>query len=82
VEDVVGLYLEPPDKALVLCIDEKSQIQALVAKRMRVSLCQRVGRDLDAVRADIGQKNSGREQDCATLSTDRLGECATGDTHI
>jgi transposase len=29
VEDVVGLYLDPPDKALVLCIDEKSQIQAL-----------------------------------------------------
>ena len=27
--DVVGLYLNPPDKAMVLCIDEKSQIQAL-----------------------------------------------------
>ena len=29
VTDVVGLYLNPPDKALVFCIDEKSQIQAL-----------------------------------------------------
>ena len=29
VQDVVGLYLDPPDKALVLCVDEKSQIQAL-----------------------------------------------------
>jgi transposase len=29
VKDVVGLYLNPPDKALVLCVDEKSQIQAL-----------------------------------------------------
>lgn len=29
VVDVVGLYLNPPDKALVLCVDEKSQIQAL-----------------------------------------------------
>jgi transposase len=29
VADVVGLYLDPPDKALVLCVDEKSQIQAL-----------------------------------------------------
>jgi transposase len=28
-EDVVGLYLNPPEHALVLCIDEKSQIQAL-----------------------------------------------------
>ncbi len=29
VRDVVGLYLDPPAKAIVLCIDEKSQIQAL-----------------------------------------------------
>jgi len=29
VRDVVGLYLNPPDKALVLCVDEKSQVQAL-----------------------------------------------------
>src|SRR3954467_4800317 len=29
VQDVVGLYLDPPDKALVLAVDEKSQIQAL-----------------------------------------------------
>ena len=27
--DVVGLYMNPPDQALVLCLDEKSQIQAL-----------------------------------------------------
>ena len=29
VEDVVGLYLDPPDKAVVFSVDEKSQIQAL-----------------------------------------------------
>ena len=29
VRDVVGLYLNPPDRALVLCVDEKSQVQAL-----------------------------------------------------
>lgn len=29
VRDVVGLYLDPPEKALVLCVDEKFQIQAL-----------------------------------------------------
>ena len=29
VRDIVGLYLDPPDRALVLCTDEKSQIQAL-----------------------------------------------------
>lgn len=29
VRDIVGLYMNPPDKAVVLCVDEKSQIQAL-----------------------------------------------------
>ena len=29
VRDIVGLYLHPPDRALILCVDEKSQIQAL-----------------------------------------------------
>lgn len=29
VRDIVGLYLDPPLKAMVLCVDEESQIQAL-----------------------------------------------------
>ncbi|MDX6706130.1 MAG: hypothetical protein QOI48_1976 [Solirubrobacteraceae bacterium] len=29
IRDVVGLYLDPPERAIVLCVDEKSQIQAL-----------------------------------------------------
>jgi len=29
VRDIVGLYLNPPDRAMVLCVDEKSQVQAL-----------------------------------------------------
>ena len=29
VRDIVGLYLSPPTHALILCVDEKSQIQAL-----------------------------------------------------
>ena len=29
IRDVVGLYLAPPDNAVVVCVDEKSQIQAL-----------------------------------------------------
>jgi transposase len=40
--DVVGLYLDPPDKALVLCVDEKSQIQAL--DRTQPSLPMKRGR--------------------------------------
>jgi transposase len=40
--DVVGLYLDPPDKAIVLCMDEKSQIQAL--DRTQPSLPMKKGR--------------------------------------
>jgi transposase len=40
--DVVGLYLDPPDKAIVLCLDEKSQIQAL--DRTQPSLPMKKGR--------------------------------------
>src|SRR5205807_5715330 len=29
VRDIAGLYMNPPDKAIVLCVDEKSQVQAL-----------------------------------------------------
>jgi len=41
VRDIVGLYLTPPDRALVLCADEKSQIQAL--NRMQPMLPMRPG---------------------------------------
>ena len=40
--DVVGLYMDPPDKAIVLCVDEKSQIQAL--DRTQPSLPMKNGR--------------------------------------
>jgi len=40
--DVVGLYMNPPDKALVLCVDEKSQIQAL--DRTQPGLSMKKGR--------------------------------------
>ena len=42
VVDVVGLYMNPPDRALVLCVDEKSQIQAL--DRMQPGLPLKAGR--------------------------------------
>lgn len=40
--DVVGLYLNPPEKAMVLCMDEESQIQAL--DRTQASLSMVPGR--------------------------------------
>jgi transposase len=38
VRDIVGLYLNPPDHALVLCVDEKSQIQALERRQPNLPL--------------------------------------------
>jgi hypothetical protein len=40
--DVVGLYLKPPERAVVLCVDEKSQIQVL--DRTRPGLPLKKGR--------------------------------------
>ena len=40
--DVVGLYMDPPERAVVLCVDEKSQIQAL--ERSQRSLPLKPGR--------------------------------------
>jgi transposase len=42
VRDVVGLYMDPPDNALVLCVDEKTQVQAL--ERSQPVLPMRPGR--------------------------------------
>ena len=39
VQDVVGLYLNPPDTALVLSVDEKSQIQASVTGDSHLENC-------------------------------------------
>ena len=54
VHDVVGLYLDPPERALVFCVDEKSQIQALDRSQpvlpMMPGVPQRVTHDY--VRAD------------------------------
>src|SRR4029079_15653384 len=41
--DVVGLYLDPPEQAIVLCMDEKSSVQAL--DRTQASLALTPGRD-------------------------------------
>ena len=47
-EDIVGLYLNPPEHALVLCCDEKSQIQALDRTQPGLPMKKRPGSDHDA----------------------------------
>ena len=44
VRDIVGFYLDPPERALVLCVDEKSQIQALDRSRPHSSHAAGPGR--------------------------------------
>lgn len=48
VRDIVGLYLNPPDRALVLCVDEKSQIQAVGSDRADPALTARPAGAADA----------------------------------
>jgi transposase len=52
VRDVVGLYLQPPERALVLCVDEKTQVQALdrTAPLLPLSLGAPARRSHDYVR--------------------------------
>jgi transposase len=73
VRDIVGLYLNPPDRALVLCVDEKSQIQAL--DRMQPMLPMRPGQ---AERRSHDYKRHGTTSLFAALDVKTgmvMGEC-------
>ena len=47
VRDIVGLYLDPPERAVVLCVDEKTGIQAL--DRTQPTLPMRLARPSDTL---------------------------------
>jgi hypothetical protein len=75
VTDVVGLYMNPPDKALVLCVDEKSQIQAL--DRTQPGLPMKKGRvqaqrHNDAVRCLERENRGGHRRMSAPPSRQRI----------
>lgn len=77
--DVVGLYLNPPDKAIVLCVDEKSQIQAL--QRTQPGLPMKKGR-CGTMTHDY--KRHGTTTLFAALNTldgQVIGECMTRHRH-
>jgi transposase len=77
--DVVGLYLNPPEKALVLCVDEKSQIQAL--DRTQPSLPMKKGR---AGTMTHDYKRNGTTTLFAALNTldgSVIGECLPRHRH-
>jgi Winged helix-turn helix len=70
--DVVGLYLDPPDRAVVLCVDEKSQTQAL--ERTQPSLPLVPGRAGTMTHDD---KRHGTTTIFAALDTGPAGCCST-----
>jgi transposase len=74
VRDVVGLYVAPPEHAVVLCVDEKSQIQAL--DRSQPMLPMRPGRA--ARRSHEGVRYPGqhppRSRRCASADQQRSGQ--------
>jgi transposase len=77
--DVVGLYLNPPEKALVLCVCERSQIQAL--DRIQPSLPMKRGR---AGRMTHDYKRNGTTTLFAALSTldgSVVGQCLPRHRH-
>jgi transposase len=77
--DVVGLYLNPPEKAIVLCVDEKSQIQAL--DRTQPSLPMKKGR---AGTMTHDYKRNGTTTLFAALSTldgSVIGQCLPRHRH-
>lgn len=55
--DVVGLYLNPPDKAIVFCVDEKSQIQALERTQPMLPLCPGFPPDKPTITCVTGQSH-------------------------
>jgi transposase len=71
--DVVGLYLDPPDKALVLSLDEKSQIQAL--DRTQPGLPMKQGRagtwTHDYQRHSLPRRRPGAPRRCSPRSMSR-----------
>ena len=56
VRDVVGLYLNPPERAIVLCVDEKSQVQALDPIVQGITRRQEEARDAEAGRSHALQQ--------------------------
>ena len=77
--DIVGLYLKPPDKALVLCVDEKTQIQAIDRTRpvlpLRPGLPERVSHDY------VGHGTTSLYAALNVLSGQVIGRCLTRHTH-
>ena len=77
VQDLFGLYLDPPDKALVFSVDEKSQIQALDRPRARLADQERPMRHYDARLQTPRDNDVVRSTRCRHRQSDRPVYAAT-----
>jgi hypothetical protein len=71
--DVAGLYMNPPDKALVLCVDEKTQMQAL--DRTQPGLALKKGRCGTMTHDDKGNGTTTLFAALNLLDGKVVGEC-------
>ena len=78
--DVVGLYLNPPENAIVLCMDEKSQIQAL--DRTQPSLPMKKGRAGTMPHDDKRNGTTTLFAALDVLTGEVIGECLPRHRHI
>ena len=65
VVDIVGLYLNPPDKAVVLCVDEKGRIQALDRTQPGLPMKKGRARNDDTRDFAIGRRIENLRSNCA-----------------
>jgi hypothetical protein len=82
VRDIVGLYLDPPDRALVLCVDEKSQIQALDRTApilpLRPGLPERQTHGLQARASRVSFEDGAGVTQTVSVAASSLYEAANG----
>jgi transposase len=78
--DVVGLYLDPPDKAIVFCVDEKSQIQAL--DRTQPALPMRQGRPESRTHDYVRHGTTTLFAALNILDGTVIGRCQPHHTHV
>jgi len=78
--DVVGLYLDPPDKAIVFCVDEKSQIQAL--DRTQPALPLRRGRPESRTHDYVRHGTTTLFAALNILDGTVIGRCQPHHTHV
>jgi transposase len=79
-EDIVGLYMSPPAHAIVLCCDEKSQVQAL--DRTRPGLPLKKGRAATMVHDYKRNGTTTRFAALSVLDGQVIGQCQQRHTHV